>query len=278
MTSAASAPDRETELARRALDVDTANLALAHGTFETDGATFVRNRAYPAIYDANHVTHVSASTPEQIDRLLARVEREFAGIGHRQFGVDFRTPPAFVARLALEGYERRDALVMALEEDPRGTRPEHEIRRVVTDADWRDYAALKELDWREHEERIKKPPEPEVGRALYAVARLKQPPVQHWFACQNGRPLAYLNSWGGIAGVGQVEDLFTHPDFRRCGLATALLHHCVAECRRQGAGPVVIVSDPTDTPKQMYAAMGFKPVAVYSHFLKKLNESPQPIA
>ncbi len=82
--------------------------------------------------------------------------------------------------------------------------------------------------------------------------------------------MAYFNSWAGVDGVGQVEDLFTHPDFRHRGLATALIHHCVAECRRGGAGPVIIVAEPTDTPKQMYAAMGFRPAAIATHYLKKL--------
>ena len=75
MTSTA-VPRHDTELASRALDVDAANLALGHETFEACGATFVRNRTYPLIYDANHVAAVSAATPDEIDRLLARVERE----------------------------------------------------------------------------------------------------------------------------------------------------------------------------------------------------------
>lgn len=273
MTSAA-APDRTTELARKALDVDAANLALGHETFEAEGATFVRNRAYPMIYDANHVTHVNASTPEEIDRLLARAEQEYTGIGHRRFDVDFRTPPAFVARLALEGYKRSDALVMVLEGDLIGKAPEHEIRVVETDADWHKRAALHTLNWQEHMDRLKRPEDASVPLQMEATHRAKQPPVQYWLAYAEGKPVAYLNSWGGIGGIGQVEDLFTHPDFRHRGLATALLHHCVADCRRKGTRPVVIVSDPTDTPKQMYAAMGFRPVALYTHYLKKLAPPP----
>ena len=72
-------------------------------------------------------------------------------------------------------------------------------------------------------------------------------------------------------GVGAVEDLFTHPDFRHRGLATALIHHCVAEVRSEGAGPIVISADTTDTPKRMYAALGFRPVAVKRDYLKRLG-------
>jgi hypothetical protein len=63
----------------------------------------MRNRSFPRIYDANHITHVTASTPEEIDGLIARVEIEYQGIGHRRFDVDLRTPPVFTARLSQEG-------------------------------------------------------------------------------------------------------------------------------------------------------------------------------
>ena len=100
--------------------------------------------------------------------------------------------------------------------------------------------------------------------------RIKSPPVRFWLAYLDGEPRAYFASWEGTEGVGQVEDLFTHPDFRHRGLATALIHHCVADARAHGAGPVVIVADPTETPKRIYAAMGFRPVAVKRSYLKKL--------
>jgi hypothetical protein len=50
------------------------------------------------------------------------------------------------------------------------------------------------------------------------------------------------------------------PDVR--GFASALLDRGIADARAHGAGPVVIVADPTDTPKDIYASMGFRPVAL----------------
>ena len=259
------------EYARRALDTNAANLALGHETFEAEGARFVRNRASSRIYDANHVSHVIAANGPAIERLLTRVDAEYQGIGHRRFDVDFRTPPEFVARLVLDGYERTDALVLLLEGDLIGEAREYEVRPLETRADWGAYEELHEIDWSEHMERQKRAEDPSVPEQMRATHEAKQPPVQYWLAYLDGRPRAYFNSWAGIDGVGQVEDLFTHPDFRHRGLATALIYHCVADCRRKGAGPVVIVADPTDTPKRMYAAMGFRPVAACSHYLKRLD-------
>ena len=60
--------------------------------------------------------------------------------------------------------------------------------------------------------------------------------------------------------------------YRHRGVATALIAHCVDDARAHGAGPVVIVSDPTDTPKHMYAALGFRPVALKRGWLKRLGD------
>ena len=260
-----------TDLVRRALDVNQAFLALGNELFQADGATFVRNRSLPEIRDSNHVAHVTASTPDEIDRLLARVEREFAGFPQRRFDLDYATPPAFEARLAHDGYQSNEALVMVREGDLIGEAKSHDIRLVGDDAGWEAYAALHEIDWREYTERLGRPAHMWVADEMYRSRRAKAPPVRYWLAYVDGEPRAYFASWEGVDGVGQVEDLFTHPQFRHRGLATALIHHCVADCRAHGAGPVVIVCDPDDTPKEMYAAMGFRPIAIKRNWWKKME-------
>src|SRR3990170_7478602 len=109
-----------TDAARSAVAVDEGFMALGNERIEADGATFIRNRDIPDIWDANHVTQVTASTAVEIPRLLERVEREFVGFSHRRFHLDFTTPPVFEARLMLERYERSDSLVMLLRASRRG--------------------------------------------------------------------------------------------------------------------------------------------------------------
>lgn len=70
-----------------------------------------------------------------------------------------------------------------------------------------------------------------------------------------------------------MEDLFTLPGYRHRGLATALMHRCVTDCRERGARCVIVACNPTDTPKEMYRAMGFAPVALQSHYLKRLTSA-----
>jgi ribosomal protein S18 acetylase RimI-like enzyme len=107
---------------------------------------------------------------------------------------------------------------------------------------------------------------------MFEVYRSKCPPLRYWLAYDEGVPAGHLSSWAGQNGVGQVEDLAVLAEHRHQGIATALLHHCVADCRARGAKSVVLSCDPTDTPKQMYAAMGWRPVAIgrrYRRFLAK---------
>jgi len=265
--------DPLTAAARTALAVNQAFHALGNERFEADGAIFIRNRETPAIWDANHVTQVTASTPQEIERLLERAEREYAGFPHRRFDLDFTTPPQFEARLALEGYQGSDALVMLLEGDLVGSAKPYNIRPVTDEAEWQAYVPLHDLDWRDYREKIPGSFDEESARQMMRSRRSKSPPARLWLAYLDGKPRAYCSSWAGQGGMGLVEDLFTHPDLRGRGLATALIHHCVAEARKEGAGPVVIVADATDTPKQMYAAMGFRPLAVVSTYRKDIKPS-----
>ncbi len=248
---------------RKALATNAANLALGHEVFDADGARFVRDRAVPDIRDANHVTRIDVSSDDEIVRLLARAECEFAGFPHRRFDVDCTTPPAFEARLQLEGYERGESLVMLLEGELRGDAKPFEIRPVEDEAAWDAFHALQRVGWSEYTARIGRESEhAAVGERMFQTVRGKCPPVRYWLVYDGGKAVGHLNSWEGIDGVGQVEHLAVLTEHRHRGIATALLHHCVADCRAQGAGSVVIVADPTDTPRQMYAALGWRPVAV----------------
>jgi GNAT superfamily N-acetyltransferase len=260
--------DNERDLARRALAVNQANLVLGHETFVADGATFVRDTEYPRLYVANHVANVTASTPDEIERLLARVETEFAHCVHRRFHTDFMTPPTFEARLQLDGFSVSHSLVSLLDGELRGEAKPCEIRPVDNDAAYAAFFSLNQSDWAELVARTGISADESIGHNLARVLVTKSPPVRFWLAYADGEARGYFNSWEGFEGVGQVEKLFVQPEYRHRGIATALIHHCVADARAHGAGPVVIVADASDTPKQMYAAMGFRPVAIKREYLK----------
>ena len=242
--------------------------------FESQGAVFVRNRSIPDKYYANHVEQVTASTPEEIARLSARIEVEFEGYRHRCFYVDRDTPTEFEAWLVMEGYQRTDSLVMVLTDELHGTAKPYEIDLVETDAHWQALYELIVLADREFES---SPPEAGNRSASNArderVAALQSvsPPVRYWLAFAEDGPRAFFSSWTSSDGIGVLDYLFTHPDYRHRGLATALVHNCVADSRARGAGPVALEADPAGTPKHMYAAMGFRPLSVSHEYLKTIE-------
>jgi GNAT superfamily N-acetyltransferase len=251
------------DLVRRAIAVNWRNLALGHDAFRAEGAIFVRNIQLPIIHDANFIYNMTATTTEAVDRLLDRAQQEYAHASQLSFRVDPSTPHSVEAHLALASTRAPgSALVLLLDGPLRGKPGPADIRPVTNDRDWAAYAELKRMDWREHAGRSDEDPDDvRIPDGFVAASRSKCPPARYFLAYQDGVPCGFFSSWEGFEGVGQVEDLFVLPAYRRRGVATALVHHCVADARAQGAGPIVIVADPGDTPKNMYTAMGWRPAA-----------------
>jgi GNAT superfamily N-acetyltransferase len=261
------------DLADKALDIDDANHRLGNEVYEAAGATFVRNRQAPDIYDANHVASIRVTTDAQVDELFRRVDEDFADCAHRRFDTDHRTYPPLIARLRLDGFERSEGLAMVLEGDLIGRAREHDIRPVETDDDWAAFEELKVENWAEARRKQERPLDLHVGRSMAGVRRSKCPPTRYYLAYVDGEPAGFFNAWSGVGGIGQVEDLFTLPRYRNLGIATALIHTCVAESRAGGARTVVIFADPSDTPMHIYAQMGFRPVAVVAQYTRQLKAS-----
>jgi len=255
----------------RAVAVNWQNLALGHEVLRIDSATLVRNRALPNIYDANFVFGITVSESADIDRLLERVAREYAHAEQVTFRVDPSTPPPFEARLVMEGYSRSDALLLVLDGPLRGNPATCEVLRIQDDSMWQAYVELKRRDWDEYSTTSGlDAASSSVAEGLASSNRLKSPPVEYMLARENGQPVGFCSAWTGIEGMGQVEDLFVHPDYRHRGIATALLASCVTRLRAQGVGPVVLVTDPAATTKAMYGRLGWFPVAVCRQYGKRI--------
>jgi GNAT superfamily N-acetyltransferase len=197
-------------------------------------------------------------------------------MAHRMFVTDALTPRAFETRLAMEdGYRVEHFVVHALEAELRASPRPVEIREVLTEEDWEAYRALDEMWWREsgESETLFGPYDRGLHDEMMASKRAKNPLARSWFAFADGVPRAFFSSWPGENGAGMVEDLFCHPAYRHHGLGTALIAHCVADARARGAGPVLITSNHDDTPKHMYAAMGFRPLYVMHTWTKRLGST-----
>jgi GNAT superfamily N-acetyltransferase len=239
---------------------------------EHAGARFVTNPGLPVVHDANLVCGVRAESEAEIDAVLAHAERVFAAAAHRRVLCDPFTPPAFEARLALEGYRSDETLQLLLTGSLRAASRAFQIRLVETDADWESLRRLLRSDHLEEAEKFEREAyNAETTQQLTESKRSKCPPVRFWIASDGGTDCAFFGSAPAVGGVGLVEDLFTHPAFRHRGFATALISHAVEDTRSRGAGAVVIGAEVGDTPKEMYAALGFRPVCITRGWLKKVR-------
>jgi GNAT superfamily N-acetyltransferase len=223
---------------------------------------------------------VRAASQPEIDAVLSRAEELFAGFGHRRFDCDPFTPAAFEARLILEGYGADAILQLILEGSLRASPPRVDIRLARAEADWEVLGRLIRMDHQETAERERRLVYSETVTAqMIEVKRSKCPPLRFWIAGVGGVDVAFLSSWPGENGVGLVEDLFTHPEFRRRGIASGLVARAVEDARERGADQVVIGARPEDTPRRMYASMGFRPLCVTRQYLKTLKtpaDGPRP--
>lgn len=249
-------------------------LALALPDESGPGGRLVRTDAAPTIYDANLLLAVTAEEPAACDELLAWVEKRFADLGHRHVIATAETPATFTARLALAGYQPKATLQLLLEGPLQGPPPAAvEIRPIESDADWSAHRALLRRNHIEDCARAKRPLYDEaVTDQMLLVRRAKAPELRFWMARVEDTDCAYFSSWPGSNGLGIVEDLYTHPPFRKRGIARALIHHAVGDARARGAGPVMIGADPTDTPKGAYVALGFAPTCITWNWLRVLED------
>ncbi len=66
----------------------------------------------------------------------------------------------------------------------------------------------------------------------------------------------------------QVEDVWTDPEHRNRGYASAVVLKAVEEARERGASFVFLVCDAEDWPQSLYRKLGFDEVGRYSKFLR----------
>ena len=232
---------------------------------DTGLGRFVVDPTRPMVWDANHVSRVTASSTAEMDRLLEEMEARFAHCAHRVVATDPFTPPSVSARLMLESYDELTPVVhLVLTGDiATKTAPALRFRPVLDEADWRDLHELVLADRTEGLSTGRTSGDEDVTRGLVQGYRNATGPCLFFIAEREGAPCGYASAIRCPDGdLGMVEDVFTLPEVRGQGIATALIDHCVRHARAEGAGPVFIGAHANDWPKHLYARLGFRPVLV----------------
>jgi len=214
------------------------------------------------VYDLNFLRakEPGDATAEELAAEAERVQGA-AGIGHRRINVRSdkqreRLEPGFVAL----GWKPERFVLMVQRSAP-DRAAENEVREVDeptlrplwaeairTQPHGKDEALVQQI--LEHRR--------DVGRAI---------PTQYFAAEADGRLVAHAELYSED-GVGQVENVFTLPDYRSRGLARALVLRGLTESHAAGNDLTFLVADADDWPQRLYEKLGFETIGRYARFLK----------
>lgn len=218
----------------------------------------------PLVWDANYVRATEAAELEA-RRLVEASEPLFAerGLGHRQVDVpDEAAGRALRPGFHALGWRSVDQLVMASVHPPPSV--DHTVEEVSFD-ELRAPMRVVEL--------AEPPPDadpsllPQLADQLASRDELIAAATrERRFAVrEGGAVVAWCRLYAGD-GVGQVEQVITHPACRNRGYARSVVSRAVAASRERGDELTFLLAFADDWPQELYRRLGFETVGRLCRF------------
>jgi ribosomal protein S18 acetylase RimI-like enzyme len=213
------------------------------------------NDELPRVWDLNVVWVDDAAAGAEA--ILSDAERVLggAGLAHRQIEL----PDAAAGRrlqraFARAGYGSSEHVIMALRRPEALRSSEVGVEELTPE----DAAA-----WTADEIRRSRVPAPDEEECR-EVGRLKLLLAEHgarfFGVCRGGAVVSACDLYVR-EGIGQIEDVRTLEEHRGGGLGRAVTAHAAREALCAGCELVFLVAETDDWPKELYARLGFEPVA-----------------
>jgi ribosomal protein S18 acetylase RimI-like enzyme len=217
----------------------------------------VRTPANPGFWWGNFVLFLRPPEPGDASRWSAIFATEFAQASYLAIGVDGKAgrlgDAGEIAALGVTA-EVNVVLTTAAVREP--ARPGADVRRLDGDDEWAQLVHLRHACHGTADT----PAEREfTARSVQEARQICEEGGGAWFgAFIEGRVRAGLGLFHDGGGLARFQTVETHPDFRRRGLASALLHDA-GRCGTTdlGAHTLVIVADPDDLAIHLYRGLGF---------------------
>jgi ribosomal protein S18 acetylase RimI-like enzyme len=261
--------DAGLDLTRRIAEAYRWHRRLGARVTKTQHCCIVADPARPGVWESNHVEAVTAEAEAEIDAVFAAMEAGLAHTNWRVAHTDGFTPDAFLARLAFADFEERFvAIQMALAGPIRVAPRPLDLRPVESDDDWRRLAALVRLNHVEGHVSGGIVLPPEFTADMVAVYRAKAPQCRFHLVHVDEEAIAYGASAPAPNGLGMIEDVFTRPEHRRRGVASAMLAAFAAELTARGCDRVFLGALANEQAKGLYARLGFRPVGLVRTWVK----------
>lgn len=196
--------------------------------------------------------------PGQAARWVATFAAEFPAAQHVALGIDvIEISDVPIAEYVAAGLELQRSTVLVAQELTEPPRPNRSAayRELAGDDDWRRAAGLRALV------NAGEPGgDPDFIQARSATERaLTEAGHGSWFGAFAGEELvAQLGLITDGSGVARYQNVETHPDWRRRGLAGSLVWHAGQHgVDELGATTLVIVADPLADAIKVYRSVGF---------------------
>jgi ribosomal protein S18 acetylase RimI-like enzyme len=219
----------------------------------------VRTPANPGFWWGNFVLFPIPPAPGDAAKWRTIFTGEFPDAGYLAFGVDgVRGEVGDESQLLALGLTAEVSTVLTGRHLRKPARPNDDavLRRLNDDGDWAQAVQLR-LACADHPRTLDEDLFDE--RKLTEARELTDSGHGAWFgAFVDGRMRAGLGVFSDGGGLARFQSVETHPDYRRRGLASHLVH----EAGRYGlshlqAHSLVIVADPHDTAVRIYRSLGF---------------------
>jgi ribosomal protein S18 acetylase RimI-like enzyme len=215
----------------------------------------IRTPANPAFWWGNFLLLAEPPAAAQAARWPAVFQSEFPDARHLALGIDGTDAAAAdLAGLAAAGLTAEVLKVLTATElrDPPHPHPTAVIRELTTDADW-DQAI-------------------ELRQACYPSDRGDSDFVRTQVLAERALTTAGHGAWHGAFldgrlraqlglicrdGLGRCQNVETHPDARRQGLAGTLVGHAGRQALASAADRLVMVAEPGEAAISVYQTAGF---------------------
>lgn len=215
------------------------------------------------VHDANYLI-VDRPNAADADDLIAEAERiqGRAGLSHRRVNVDDQMAANRLADGFDAGGYAPERFTLMVRERASDRDADH---RLVSEVDWQAIRAAREL------ERSRQPwAYPELVGQILARHELTASRIgtRYFAALVDGRVVSSCEL-RAEAGVAQVETVETLEEFRRRGLARAVVSAALQAA--DGFDFVFLVADASDWPQHFYHRLGFDEVGIETRFLRLLH-------
>lgn len=233
----------------------------------SDDAIIVADPAHPDVWDSNFALPQPGGDP---DRLIAQLD---AAMTHSQWRVvmtDAETDPIVDAVLAQHGFAQHAAAIEMISDTaiaPPERAPPVRFHTVDTDADWHRLIALVRTDHAEG--RRTGEISAAVRDGLIAGLRGDCPPGRYTLISLDGTDIGYGFTLACPNGLGLIDELFTVLSARGQGAMSSFIAAASAQLIAAGSHGVFLDAHAHDTPRLLYARLGFQPIALSRRWVKQ---------